>query len=327
MVPMPASPTHYVVSLTADQAGRLRELLAGRGWRLATVPHALWQAADATAQVTAYPSGKLVVQGKGTAEFVQFILEPEITGVAALGYEAERAAAANPAMFEPHAGIDESGKGDYFGPLVIAAVAVQAESARRLLELGVKDSKQIKSDRRIAVLAAGVRETVGGAFAVVAVGPEAYNRLYDKLHNVNRLLAWGHARALENLLDKAPDCPRAISDQFGRVETVRRALMERGRQIKLEQFTKAESDVAVAAASILARAEFVRRLAQLGEAVGQALPKGAGEPVTRAGVELVRGRGAAALARVAKLHFKTTAQVCPELAVVRGACGAGGLRR
>jgi len=91
---MPASPTHYVVSLTADQAGRLRELLAGRGWRLATVPHALWQAADATAQVTAYPSGKLVVQGKGTAEFVQFILEPEITGVAALGYEAERAAAA-----------------------------------------------------------------------------------------------------------------------------------------------------------------------------------------------------------------------------------------
>jgi ribonuclease HIII len=209
-------------------------------------------------------------------------------------------------MFEPHVGIDESGKGDYFGPLVVAACYVDGAMARQCLRLGVADSKSIRSARRIASLAETIRSVTGGRFSVVVVGPEAYNRLYDSFGNLNRLLAWGHARALENVLDREPGCPRALSDQFGRKELVLKALKKRGRTITLEQTPRAEADVAVAAASILARAEFVRRLETLSDSVGHALPKGAGPAVVEAASALVRRRGKDALRTVAKLHFRTT---------------------
>lgn len=296
----------YVCKLSAAQANQLRALLEPRGWEMDEMPYARWRARKEKTTVVAYESGKLVVQGKGTADFVQFVLEPEVLGEARFGYESERAQARDPAMFEPHAGIDESGKGDYFGPLVVAAAYVEPDSAQRLVDLGVTDSKRIKSDRKIAALAAEIRKLLGDRFAIVPVGPEAYNRLYAKIANVNRLLAWGHARALENLLEAVPDCPRALSDQFGNKQTVLRALMDKGRGIRLEQRTKAESDIAVAAASILARAEFVRRLAQLGDSAGVTLPKGAGAPVNAVAAQLAAKGGRTLLGRYAKLHFKTT---------------------
>jgi ribonuclease HIII len=235
-------------------------------------------------------------------------LEPYILGEARYGYENVLAETENPEMFEPHAGIDESGKGDYFGPLVIACAYVEKETARRLLELGITDSKAIKSDKKIADLAEQTRDLLRGQFDIIAIGPQAYNRLYDKIGNVNRLLAWGHAQVLENLLEKVPTCPRAISDQFGRKETVIRALKERGRAIKLEQRTKAESDIAVAAASVLARHEFVRRLGFLGKDTGLALPKGASARVLECAKKIANEQGEEGLSHVAKLHFRTTRQ-------------------
>ncbi len=299
--------TNYVCTLTPDQVQRTRELMEPGGWEFDGLPYAHWRARKDKTTVVAYQSGKCVVQGKGTAEFVQFLLEPEILGQAKFGYEhLMEDKAANPEMFAPHAGIDESGKGDYFGPLVTAAVYVDGTTASKLLELGVTDSKAIKSDKRIAAMAGDVRKIVRGAFSLVAIGPEAYNRTYQKIGNVNRLLAWAHARCLEDLLAKVPDCPRAISDQFGRKETVQRALMERGKKIKLEQFTKAESDIAVAAASILARADFVHRLDLLGRQHGLTLPKGAGSKVDEVAAELAAKGGRELLGQVAKLHFRTT---------------------
>jgi ribonuclease HIII len=300
--------TSYVCTLTAAQAEQLRSRLADRGWHFAELPYAFWKAGLAGTTVVAYQSGKLTVQGKGMAELVQFLIEPEVLREARFGYEHLLAENEHPEMFTPHAGIDESGKGDYFGPLVVAACYVDADTARQLLLLKVADSKTIKSDRRIAELAAKVRTVTGGRFSLVAVGPEAYNRLYGQFGNLNRLLAWGHARALENLLEREPSCPRAISDQFGRKETVLRALKERGRSIVLEQRPKAEADIAVAAASILARAEFVRRLEGLGRQIGLVLPKGGGPAVSQAATELVR-REPALLGKVAKLHFRITAAV------------------
>jgi ribonuclease HIII len=297
-----------VCSLSAEQIDTLRELLVPRGWDLGEAPYAHWRAYRDKTTVVAYRSGKLSVQGKGTAEFVQFILEPEVLMEARFGYEQVLAEAETPEMFLPHAGIDESGKGDYFGPLVVAAAFVDAPVARKLLAAGVTDSKSIKSDRRIADLAATIREETRGAFSIVAIGPEAYNRLYCQFGNVNRLLAWGHARSLENLLDKVADCPRAISDQFGHQSTVVRALMAKGRQIELQQRPRAEADIAVAAASVLARADFVRRLEALGEKLGQPLPKGAGNAVDVAAAALARRGGQALLSTVAKLHFRTTAK-------------------
>lgn len=313
--------------MTPEQVAQLREILADQGWVFDAAPYTFWKAAKDKTSVAAYQSGKLTVQGKGTAELVQFVLEPRILGQARFGYEHELVEIEKPEMFAPHAGIDESGKGDYFGPLVIAAAYVDGDMARLFLEAGVADSKTIKNEKRIFQLETLIKAQAGDRASVVAIGPEAYNRLYAQFRNVNRLLAWGHARALENLLEHVPDCPRAISDQFGAKHLVERALLEKGRRLTLEQMHRAEADVAVAAASILARAEFVRRLARLGETTGLRLPKGAGPAVDDAAVDVVTKGGAPLLQKVAKLHFRTTAKVLPGLAVPQAAADTPEPRR
>jgi ribonuclease HIII len=202
-------------------------------------------------------------------------------------------------------GIDESGKGDYFGPLVIAAVFVDATTQGELALMQVRDSKKI-SDGRILEMAPDIKTIC--PHSIVAIGPQKYNELYAKIKNLNRLLAWGHAKALENLLERVP-CERAISDQFGDERLIMNALQEKGRKIVLEQRTKAESDLAVAAASILARAEFLLRLKRLSDEVGTMLPKGASPSVELAARMIVKKHGRERLGSVAKLHFKTTQAV------------------
>jgi ribonuclease HIII len=202
-------------------------------------------------------------------------------------------------------GIDESGKGDYFGPLVIAAVFVDATTQGELAVMQVRDSKRI-SDGRILEMAPDIRTICPHSF--VAIGPQKYNELYAKIRNLNRLLAWGHARALENLLERV-SCGRAIADQFGDERFILNALQEKGRKIVLEQRSKAESDLAVAAASILARAEFLLRLKRLSDEVGTTLPKGASPAVELAARMVIKKHGRERLSSVAKLHFKTTQAV------------------
>ena len=202
-------------------------------------------------------------------------------------------------------GIDESGKGDYFGPLVIAAVYVDETTQGELTLMNVRDSKKI-SDGRIFQLAPDIKTIC--PHSVIAIGPQKYNELYGKIRNLNRLLAWGHAKALETLLERV-SCERAISDQFGDERLILRALQEKGRKIVLEQRTKAESDLAVAAASIVARAEFLHRLKRLSDEVGTTLPKGASPAVELAGKMVVKKHGEERLGMVAKLHFKTTKAV------------------
>ena len=203
-------------------------------------------------------------------------------------------------------GSDESGKGDYFGPLVVAAVAVTATTWRVLVELGVQDSKNL-SDSRARSLADEIR----GAFPseVIAVMPKRYNELWTKMGNVNRLLAWAHARAIENVIARAPEATAAVADQFGDESLIRNALFEHGRRVQLVQMPRAERDPAVAAASILARAEFLRRLEQLGRDAGVTLPKGASSAVESVARALVASRGPAVLDGLAKTHFKTTSRV------------------
>ncbi|CAE6693017.1 MAG: ribonuclease HIII [Nitrospira sp.] len=205
-------------------------------------------------------------------------------------------------------GIDESGKGDYFGPLVIAAVFVTPASEQDLALMQVRDSKKI-ADGRILEMAPDIRLLC--PHSIVAIGPQRYNELYAKIKNLNRLLAWGHARALENLLQQV-DCELAIADQFGDERLILTALQEKGKQIRLVQRTKAESDLAVAAASILARADFLLRLQRLSQEVNTTLPKGASASVELAGRMVVKKYGRDRLGTVAKLHFKTTQQVLAE---------------
>jgi ribonuclease HIII len=305
----------FTQKLTDAQAAALEKHLRANDFVFRDVPYAHYGAEKEKVNLVYYQSGKLVIQGKGARDFVEFVLEPKILGEVKLGYEE----VLNPEILAPRLGVDESGKGDFFGPLCIAGVYVNESVLHSWKSVGIQDSKNISSDRRIAELAKIIRETPGCVHAVVPVGNDAYNRLYKTMRSVNNILAWGHARVIENLMGQShrmiPPPVRAISDQFAYdKKTVESALMKLGRSLELVQRHKAESDMAVAAASILARNEFVTRLSHLGKEFDMVFPKGASAAVDAAAKEFVAKFGAEKLSKVSKLHFRTAlrAQGLPE---------------
>jgi ribonuclease HIII len=299
----------YTHVLTTEQASKLRALLDETGFTFAPKPYTIFFGQKNKLSVAVYEKGpKVLVQGKGVEEFVQFELEPKILGEAKLGYEEVH----TPEMFKPHFGVDESGKGDFFGPLVISGVYVDAGIARKLLDAGVQDSKRISSDARIRTLAESIRKDSLGLVDTVLIGPERYNDLYEKFGNLNKLLGWGHARVIENLLAKKPDCPRSLSDQFADAKVIQQSLLQHGRKIEIEQRPKAESDVAVAAASILAREAFINWLERRGKALGVKLGRGVSAEVKETAAKLVEAKGPGVLREVAKVHFRTAHEIAPE---------------
>lgn len=205
----------------------------------------------------------------------------------------------------PIIGIDESGKGDYFGPLVTGAVYVDEKTEKVLEVLGVKDSKTL-TDKKIKSLATEIKATC--PHSIVKISNKKYNELFDKMKNLNKILAWSHARVLENVLE-AQACKHALSDQFGKKERIESVLMEKGREITLHQRTKAESNIAVAAASILARAAFVDAIFFLGRDYDIELPKGASQKTIDMGKLFVAKYSKEKLQEVAKCHFKTTQKI------------------
>jgi ribonuclease HIII len=307
--------TSYTCKLTDAQAAALRQWLVAQSYKFREVPYARFAAEKDKVNVVFYESGKLVLQGKGTQEFIEFVLEPEILKEAKLGYET----VLNPELLAPRLGVDESGKGDFFGPLCIAGVYVNESVVKAWKDSGIRDSKNISSDKKIRELAELIRETTGCVSTVVPIGNEAYNRLYKTMRSVNAMLAWGHARVIENLMGQrhrmSPEPVRAISDQFASSkDTVAKALMPLGREIELVQKHRAEEDLAVAAASILARHEFVTRLGNLEKQFEMRFPRGASAAVDEAAKEFISRHGVGTLSEVAKMHFRTAlrAQGLPE---------------
>jgi ribonuclease HIII len=307
--------TIYTCKLDDAQAVAMEQYLRANDYVFREVPYARFAGEKNKTNVVFYQSGKLVVQGKGTQEFVEFVLEPEILQQVKLGYET----VLNPELLVPRLGVDESGKGDFFGPLCVAGVYVNEAVLASWKDSGIRDSKNIGSDKKIAEFAKIIRETPGCVSTVVPIGNEAYNRLYKTMRSVNNILAWGHARVIENLMGQShrmnPPPVRAISDQFAATKsTVESAMMKMGKTIELVQRHKAEEDMAVAAASILARNEFVTRLAALEKQFGMKLPKGASAAVDAAAKEFISKQGVENLPKVAKMHFRTAlrAQGLPE---------------
>ena len=299
----------YTHALTRDQTSKLRTLLAESGFQFSAKQYTLFFAQKNNLSVAVYEKGpKVLVQGKGVEEFVQFELEPKILGEAKLGYEEVH----SPEMFEAHFGVDESGKGDFFGPLVVAGVYVDRGIARKLIDAGVQDSKRIGSDARIRAFAETIRKSTAGLIETVLIGPERYNELYQKFGNLNKLLGWGHARVIENLLAKKSDCPRALSDQFADARVIEQSLLRHGRKIDIEQRTKAESDIAVAAASILAREAFINWLERRGKELGLRLERGVSANVKEAAKKLVEMNGPQVLRGLAKVHFRTAHEIAPD---------------
>ncbi len=299
---MPKPIISYTVAITSDQVEILRRVLTDLNFEFSEKPYAHFSAKRDKLNVTAYEKGpKVLVQGKETETFVKDTLEPLVLGESTLGRDEEL----HPDRFTPHIGVDESGKGDFFGPLVVAGVFTTRESVRFLIEEGVMDSKRITSDSRIRKLSSLIRDAPEIEYEVLTIEPPRYNELYESFGSVNRMLAWGHATVIEQLLIRCPDCPRALCDQFAAEDEILNALQSNGRLIQVEQRTKAESDIAVAAASILARETFIDWVDAKSELYDFEIPRGASNNVKVVGGNLVRLSGMEELGQIAKVHFQT----------------------
>lgn len=213
--------------------------------------------------------------------------------------------------FVPIIGTDESGKGDYFGPLVSAGVYVDFTTKPLLEKLGVRDSKKL-NDIQINDIAQNIKKVCANQFSVIEISPETYNNLYNQFKsegkNLNVLLAWAHAKAIEEVLTKV-ECENALSDKFADEKFIISKLQEKGKRINLRQEHKAEANIAVAAASILARERFLEKLKKLSIDLKIELPKGASPHVIEQAKKVVENFGEEALKKIAKLHFKTTDSV------------------
>ena len=304
----PKKLSSYTIKLDDAQMDMLRAYCERRLWIPFEVAYArfAYKADHLKINVTAYTSGKLVVAGKGTEDFVRDVIEAEITGAPKLGYDE----VLHPDWFEPHAGMDESGKGDFFGPVVTATVIADTKMINAWIKAGVKDSKKI-ADTQIVKLDELIRKTPG---VVVEVFAWEYMTKYNELMsrpraNLNLLLAWQHARGLMAALARKK-VPWGLLDQFSEQPLVQRELKKKNvTGFELRMRTKAEEDPVVAAASVCARAEYVRQMAKLSRRFGAKLQKGAGPKVKEQAAEILARFGARALGDFGKLHFRTAYEV------------------
>jgi len=282
-----------------ERVKKFREFLESRGFGFEQRQNQLFLARKKGIVVNVYNNGKIVFGGKSKEEI------EEIKNLAkSIGAEEE---GQTKLIKGKRIGTDEVGKGDYFGPLIIAGVIISEEVERELESMGVKDSKRL-SDTRIRDLGYEIRRVLDRKnYDILFISPLRYNLLYNRLRNVNRILGWAHARVIENLLE-ANECQAAISDQFGDPGYIKNALMEKGRRIELYQTPHAERDLAVAAASILAREEFISKMEELSEIYQFDFPKGSSN-VDEKAKEFVEIYGVDALKNVAKIHFSNTSRI------------------
>lgn len=284
----------FVTELNSKQQEILKKYIESNDFEIFQPPYTKFAAKKTGLSITLYESGKLVVQGKEAKSFIEFFLQPEVT----------HDFGASESEGIPHIGIDESGKGDFFGPLVIGGVYADAKGIQLLKSWGVKDSKTL-SDVQISKLAEKIKTL---HHHVVLINPAKYNEIYPKFGNLNSLLAWGHATTIE-ALSLESGCKTVMIDQFADSRVVLSALKRKGIVLDLDQRHKGESDVVVAAASILARDTFVKRLKKLGDEIDLTLPKGASSQVIQIGKIIYSKFGKEGLTKFGKMHFKTLDQI------------------
>lgn len=301
----------YSNKFTSLQANKIKELLEAKNASFDIIQYSVWRAKTKDFQAIYYNSGKFLVQGKDVSSIVNEIESLlSVSSAPKLNIKSKTPETKiendlQETCHKVYIGTDESGKGDFFGPLVVAGVQINETNKQKFIDLGIKDSKKL-DDATIKKLAAHIKNE--SVHSVVVMNPAKYNELYDKFKNLNKLLAWGHARAIENILDKNP-CEYALSDKFGDESLIKNALLKNGQKIILDQRVRAESDIAVAAASILARAEYVKRMEELNFKYKILLPKGASSKVIEQGKLFIQKYSVEQLKDVAKMHFKTAGEI------------------
>lgn len=298
----PKKKTMYTNKLTQEQLDKLQHIIEMKMWEPYEVEYAQFAFKGNKVNVVGYSSGKLVVQGKETEDFVMNTLEPEVLGEARFGYDEVY----HPEWFETHAGMDESGKGDLFGPVVTACVIADKVHIDEWVKAGIRDSKKI-TDGRILKLDKVIRETKGVSVETCFCGMRKYNELMGKPRaNLNLLLAWQHAKSLTAALVKKR-APWGMLDQFSKQDLVGRYFKDKSFDLRMQ--TKAEADPVVAAASVVARAEYVRFMEGLSKKFGDTLMKGASAKAKSQAAEILQKFGPEELGAFAKLHFRTSYEV------------------
>ena len=295
----------YTNKFHAQQADKIKLFFQNINANFDSLQYALWRATGNGYNAALYNSGKFVIQGKNVdkivSDFEEYMGISTVVSSNKLFTLPTSCQSSLDLNFSKYIGTDESGKGDFFGPLVVAGVYVDENLSERFIELGIKDSKKL-DDSTIVKLSAHIRNSA--PHSIVVIMPEKYNELYASFKNLNKLLAWGHARSIENVLSKQ-FCDFAISDKFGDEALIKNALLKNGQNIQLEQRTKGESYIGVAAASVIARAEFVKRCNELSAKYNIIFPKGASDKVISSAKDFVSQYGRENLKLVAKMHFKT----------------------
>lgn len=292
---MRKSTTCFVANIDVALEKKLKEDLLAQGFELSQPPHTLFSAKKKGVSCTLYLSGKITVQGSDKEEFISFYLEPEILKNFSYSYSSQEVDTT------PRIGDDESGKGDFFGPLCVAGLYAGGDSVKHLIKLGVKDSKKL-NDHTILKISYELKKNF--PHKILRLFPEKYNELYEKFKNLNHMLAWCHCAVIETLIQETK-CPKVILDQFAPAELMNNAMKRKKVSLDLTQRPRAEEDPVVAAASILARASFVEGMQKLSQEVDVELPKGASSQVIQIGKRLVTKHGPDILRKVGKLHFKT----------------------
>lgn len=242
-----------------------------------------------------YKSGKLVVQGQDISKFVEVVdrvLNENLSSSVSILNEI---------------GADEVGKGDYFGPLVVSAVYVNSSQANIIKKIGAVDSKKL-SDRDIGLIASKIKKIV--QFKTQVITPEEYNKRYSEVKNISILLAEAHADNVLSLIRSIrKPIDRVVIDQFSSMKSrLNNAFGQRLGNVELVQFHRAESEVSVAAASVLARAEFITQMDIMSKKYAMNFPKGAAHVVGFAR-DFVQKYSADELKKVAKITFRTTKEV------------------
>jgi ribonuclease HIII len=285
----------FSTKINLKLADKLKEDLINQGFSIEEKEHMVFSAKKKGIVCNLYLSGSLVVLGKENEEFIEFYLEPEI--LKSFEYTHRESLM----DMTPKIGVDEAGKGDFFGPLCIAGIFADKSGIKKLMDLGVQDSKKF-SDSSILRISKELKKDF--TYSVISIFPEKYNELYKKFMNLNYLLAWAHASAIFNVFEKTKE-KNVLIDQFANKSLVESAVRKKRIDINLKQEHKAESDIVVAAASVLARAAFLEGLEKLGNDINLKLLKGASSKVIDLGVRIVLKFGEKHLERIAKIHFKT----------------------
>jgi ribonuclease HIII len=282
-----------VLQVPAERAGEIERRLAARAFSFRATPHALFSAHGEGVVATHYRSGKLVIQGENPEAFAELYVG------GAVAAPLERRAPEGRA--ETVIGSDETGKGDYLGPLVVVAVRLEPEISKALQGGEVRDSKTL-TDEHALRLGAALRAKL--PHSIQRLDPSEYNATHARIKNLNPLLAGLHARAIREL---ATPGVRVVVDQFANESVLEKALD--GADIRLEQRHRGEEVLAVAAASVIAREQFLTALRELSDKWAIDLAKGAGDPADRAARRFVALHGLDKLGQVAKLHFKNTQKI------------------